>query len=89
MKITFENMREPIRLRGVSADRSTTSARNMRADSVIPFPSGSIPRRSALKSAEIRAKTVDIFLVVSALLFALITSCAIVTSFFFLLFGQS
>ena len=90
MKITFENMREPVRLSGVSStNRLATSARNMRADLVIPFPSGSIPRRSALKSAEIRAKAVDIFLVGGAFLFALITALSLTASFFLLLFVET
>jgi hypothetical protein len=85
--MTFENMREPVRLQ-VSASRPAISARNVRADSVVPFPSGSVPRRAPLESLEIRAAAVNIFLVASAFLFVLVTALASVAGFFFLLFGN-
>jgi len=89
MKITFENMREPVRLSGVSTNRLATSARNMRTDSVVLFPSGSIPRRAPLKSKKISTAAVNILMVAGAFAFTLITALSITAGFFLLLFVKT
>lgn len=52
-----------------------------RAD-LIPFPSGSIPRRAPLESSQLRNAALDVIKVAAAFLFILVTGLAFVASLF-------
>jgi hypothetical protein len=72
--------------RGLSVSPAAYSA--VRSADLIPFPSGSIPRRAPLESSQLRNAALDIIKVAAAFLFVLVTGLAFAVTPFMLFVGR-